>query len=351
MASPSTTGCRCRPTSRSWSRPTPRACTPWATPARSSAAPPPSRSWSARPTSPARRTWLVGFQRRILTDHADQIVGADSLVTTLKLDQNAAAAVPAEQRAAALAAAIAAIPKDVRINLVSDDHTATSINFNTKRLSISQLDTLIHQIKHEADAPDGVRLAAGGTVALGAAAISAITDNRTTIAIAGFIAVLIGLMVVYRSPRRAVMPVIPIILVTGWSSGVMWLFDIELNPLTAVMSALIIGVGTEFTVLLLERFWEELDRGVTRHQAIGRAVSRVGGSITASALTVAAGFGALTASSFPALRDFGKVTVIDVLLALVATLVIVPPLALWLTPRARATGSATERRELAGAQR
>ena len=40
---------------------------------------------------------------------------------------------------------------------------------------------------------------------------------------------------------------------TGWSSGAMWPLGMELNPLTAVMSALIVGVGTEFAILL-ERY-------------------------------------------------------------------------------------------------
>jgi len=53
-----------------------------------------------------------------------------------------------------------------------------------------------------------------------------------------------------------------------------------------------------------------------------------------------AGFGALLASSFPAIRDFGAVTVIDVLLALVATIVVVPPLALFLV---RGAGASQER--------
>ena len=53
-------------------------------------------------------------------------------------------------------------------------------------------------------------------------------------------------------------------------------------------------------------------------------------------LTVAAGFAALLASSFLAIRDFGAVTVIDVLLALLATIVVVPPLALYLVRRREA---------------
>ena len=176
-------------------------------------------------------------------------------------------------------------------------------------------------------------LAPAGTVNLAASVVGSMTDKRLEIAIAGFIAVLLGLLAVYRNWRRALTPVIPIILVTGWSSGAMWLLGMELNPLTAVMSALIVGIGTEFAVLLLERFWEELGRGVDPHEAMSRAVSRIGRAIAASGLTVAAGFAALLASSFPALREFGAVTVIDVLLALLATIVVVPPLALWLVRR------------------
>jgi hypothetical protein len=63
------------------------------------------------------------------------------------------------------------------------------------------------------------------------------------------------------------------------------------------------------------------------------AVTRIGRAIAASGLTVMAGFAALLASSFPAIREFGVVTVIDVLLALVATIVVVPPLALYLIRR------------------
>ena len=66
---------------------------------------------------------------------------------------------------------------------------------------------------------------------------------------------------------------------------------------------------------------------------MNQAVSRIGRAIAASGLTVAAGFAALLGSSFPVLREFGAVTVIDVLLALVATIVVVPPLALWLIRR------------------
>ncbi len=133
---------------------------------------------------------------------------------------------------------------------------------------------------------------------------------------------------------------IPIGLVTGWSSALMWVAGIDLNPLTAVLGALVIAIGTEFTVLLLSRYWEERGNGMPHALAMEKAVAKVGRAITASGLTVAAGFGALIASSFPALRVFGIVIVVDVVFALIVTVTVVPALVRWLDrggPGSRAT--------------
>ncbi len=281
--------------------------------------------------SPAVLGWIAQYETAEAKAHPE-IVSVTSLPAVLGLDSatpaNGAAATPA-----AMQAALAQIPAPILSSLISADHKSAAVTFNVKAMSISDVANLIEQLKADAKTPAGVTIAPAGTVNMAASVVGSMTDRRLGIAVAGFIAVFLGLLVVYRNWRRAITPVVPIVLVTGWSSGVMWLLGMELNPLTAVMSALIVGIGTEFAVLLLERFWEELGRGTEPRAAMDRAVSRIGRAIAASGLTVMAGFGALLASSFPAMREFGAVTVIDVLLALVATILVVPPLALFLVRR------------------
>jgi hypothetical protein len=278
-------------------------------------------------TSPAVLGWIADYETREMKAHSE-IVDVTSLPATLNLQPGTAA--PTQ---VAISAAIAQIPAPIRSGLISDDHESAALTFDVKDMSISQVADLIKTLQGEANAPAGVSIVPAGTVDLAASVVGSMTDKRLEITLAGFLAVFVGLLVVYRNWRRAITPVVPIILVTGWSSGAMWLLGMELNPLTAVMSALIVGIGTEFAVLLLERYWEELGRGVSPQEAMNQAVSRIGRAIAASGLTVTAGFAALLASSFPAIREFGAVTVIDVLLALVATIVVVPPLALWLIRR------------------
>jgi hypothetical protein len=271
--------------------------------------------------------WMAGFESREMQRHS-QIVGVTSLPTLLGMQPGSPT-----PNAQVVAGTLSQIPAAIRLSVVTDDHKAASLTFDVTEMSTADVATLIGSIQTDANAPTGVSVVPAGATNMAASIFQSLTQGRLQIALAGFLAVFVGLLLVHRSWRRAIVPVAPIVLVTCWSSGAMWVLGIELNPLTAVMSALIVGIGTEFSVLLLERYWEELGRGADRLQAMNRAVSRIGRAIAASGLTVVAGFAALLASSFPVLREFGAVTVIDVLLALVATIAVVPPLALFLIPR------------------
>jgi hypothetical protein len=232
---------------------------------------------------------------------------------------------------------LASLPQSVRDGLITPDRRAATIDFGVELIPVKDFDDLIDQIqgdlKYELQPPPGVTAVPAGTVTLAARAATVLTANRELITLVGVLAVTLGLLAVYRNLLRALMPVLPIGLVVGWSAGFMYLAGIDINPLTAVMGALIIGIGTEFTVLLLERYYEEKGKGAPPRDAMLTAVGRIGRAIGASGFTVTAGFATLIFSGFPALRDFGWVTVVTVLFALVSTLVVVPPVVVWLDER------------------
>ena len=123
----------------------------------------------------------------------------------------------------------------------------------------------------------------------------------------------------------------------------MYLAGIDFNPLTAVLGALIAGIGTEFTVLLRRQYDEERSEGLAPADAMHEASIKVGRAITASAFTVMGGFGALALSDFLLLRDFGIATLINVFLALAATLLLLPAITVLVDERllARASGLGT----------
>ena len=123
-------------------------------------------------------------------------------------------------------------------------------------------------------------------------------------------------------------------MIVGWSGGMMYLLGLKYTPLTATLGALIIGIGSEYTILLMMRYYEERGKGEMPYEAMRTAMVRIGRAILASGITTVAGFSALlSAGQFPILRDFGIVTVVAVAFALVSTLVVLPPLVVWVDSR------------------
>ena len=113
-------------------------------------------------------------------------------------------------------------------------------------------------------------------------------------------------------------------LATGWSSLVLWVAGVPLNPMSATLGALVIAIATEFSVLLSARYHEERSRGGTIGEALRRAYARTGTAVLASGITAIAGFAVLVLTDIRMLRDFGLVTVFDLAVALIGVLVVLP---------------------------
>jgi predicted RND superfamily exporter protein len=114
------------------------------------------------------------------------------------------------------------------------------------------------------------------------------------------------------------------------------------TPLSVTLGALTIGIGIDFSILHMERYYEEKAKGHPPVEAMRIATAKIGNAIFSSASTVIAGFGALAMSGFSILSNFGIVTIIDFTLALCSAFVIMPPLLVTLdTWRSKARGEAT----------
>ncbi len=79
----------------------------------------------------------------------------------------------------------------------------------------------------------------------------------------------LALLLVYRSWRRALVPLVPTVLATGWASLLLWLTGIPLNPMSAALGALTIAIATEFAVILAARFHEERRGGTESRRRCG----------------------------------------------------------------------------------
>lgn len=202
-----------------------------------------------------------------------------------------------------------------------------NIAFGIRVMPLDEQKTLIDAIRAEiADEPPppGVEARIAGLPALAADANEELSDSRYLLTLVGLAVVALVLLAVYRSAGRALVPLVPIALATGWSALVLWAMGISLNPMSATLGALVIAITTEFSVILSARFREERSAGQSVGEALRRTYSRTGAAVLASGITTVAGFAVLILSEIRMLRDFGIVTVVDLGVALVGVMIVLP---------------------------
>jgi hypothetical protein len=173
--------------------------------------------------------------------------------------------------------------------------------------------------------PAGVEADLTGTAVISTPSVIDQIESRDQITGYGVLAVFVLLLLYYRDPVKALAPLIPMLFVVGWQNIYMAAFDIRVSPLGASLGALSVGIGAEYTVIVMERYFEEKRRGADPLDAIETAGARVGKAITISGMTTVFGFSALTLSPFPIIGDFGYLTVGVIFLTLVAAITTLPP--------------------------
>lgn len=272
-------------------------------------------------TNPDTLEWMNRFGNQIVKQYKD-VEGVTSLPQLLQ-QMNGNRELTSDRKA--LANQIKQIPPTLLQSVVSANRHYATIQFKVnKDMASAQQLTLMNDITQHIDANDGIKVSPAGTQVMMLYGIDNISANHALMSIAGLSVIFIGLLLVYRRLKYALYPLVPIALVLGFSPGTLHAFDLSYNPLTIALSCLVLGIGTEFTILIIERFIEEEKKGLSAKEAIMVSLSQVGQAITVSALTVMIGFSTLLFVSFPVLRSFGITTVIDTLYSLICALTILP---------------------------
>ena len=294
-------------------------------------------------TDPATIEWMAGFKKRVLESSgfggenpsclqadvcpgpalSDFLVRGGETPTKERIEATLAALSPYALRQVA--------PLDVETGEVGNE---ALISFGIRAQSLEDQQDLVERVRDQVgEPPEGVEVELSGLSVIAAESASDLSSSRYWLTLAGLFAVGLALLLIYRSWRRALVPLVPTVLATGWASLLLWITGIPLNPMSAALGALTIAIATEFGVLLVGRFHEERRGGAEVEEALQRAYSRTGAAVLASGVTAIAGFAVLIASDIQMLRDFGLVTVVDLTAALVGVLLVLPASLLLLERR------------------
>ncbi|HEY2317284.1 MAG TPA: MMPL family transporter [Solirubrobacteraceae bacterium] len=281
--------------------------------------------------TPATVQWMINYEKQLLS-HFGYLeakgCGAATLCPALSLPDlfSTAGGSGGTLTQAQIGAFLSAVPSYFSQAVITPDHREATLAFGIRLMPLSRQEQVIQYMRSRLHPPAGTTAALAGLPVLAAEANASLssTGHRFLTLLAGLLAVALVLLAVLRRPGRALVPLAPIVMATGWSALVLFLIGIPLNPMSATLGALVIAISTEFSVLLSERYRQERAAGHDLPEALSRTYRSTGAAVLASGVTAIAGFGVLVFSDITMLRDFGFVTLIDLSVSLVGVLLVLP---------------------------
>jgi len=297
-------------------------------------------------TDPAVISWMSNYQQKVLRRFgydANESCTRAMLCPAFSLTDLLGTTNLGSRRA--IAQLLDSVPPYFSSTVLTPDRRHATLAFGIRLMPLDEQQHVVDQMRAGLDPPKGVHAALAGLPVLAAQANAQLssTGRRFLTLALGLAAVGLVLLAVYRRPRRALVPLVPIALATGWSSLVLFATRVPLNPMSATLGALVIAISTEFSVLLSERFRQERAAGHAIPAALARTYRSTGRAVLASGVTAIVGFGVLAFSDIRMLSDFGVVTVVDLTVALVGVLAVLPSV-LVLSERVSARSARRARR-------
>jgi len=221
---------------------------------------------------------------------------------------------------------MAQIPEETRNRYMSGRSEAV-IEFSTVDMESEVALSMVENMKRDLawnQPPPGISASITGMSEMFANLIEEISRGKIRMTVMAFGLIFAFLLLVYRKFGKAATPVIPIMMIVGWNGLIMYILGIDYTPMTAVLGSMTIGVASEYTILIMERVYEERAHGQALIPAIQHGVSQIGTAISVSGMTTVFGFAALTLSSFNIISNFGIVTVITVAFSLIGAIIVMP---------------------------
>ena len=183
----------------------------------------------------------------------------------------------------------------------------------------------------EEDLPDsgfaGAETSLTGGHILTVTTIDAIQSTQLKSTLISVTLAMLLLVAIYRHFGLGILNVLPVALATIWILGSMAVLSITLNVMTVMVTALTVGLGIDYAIHIIERYREELARR-SEKEALEATIHQTGSALLISGLTTVGGFAVLLLSPMPLVRNFGLLTALTIVYAVLIALLVLPSL-LW----------------------
>jgi RND superfamily putative drug exporter len=227
-------------------------------------------------------------------------------------------------------ASLGAVNGRVAPPVISKDHKAIQTVVGADLGFNSDIGGLVSTVKTAASKDSaGLKVYVGGPAANAADQIKIFKGIDTTLLYATLAVVIVLLLLTYRSPVLWLLPILSAGVALTVAQAVIYLLTQHANLTVngqseGILVVLVIGASTDYALLLIARYREELRRNADRHQAMAVALRRAGPAIIASGLTVVAGMLCLLAAESNDISGLGPVAAVGIAVGLLAMITLLP---------------------------
>jgi predicted RND superfamily exporter protein len=291
-------------------------------------------------TNPKVIPWMVAYQRKVLRRHGyteTKPCAAAELCPAVALADLFG---EGRQRSRTQTRRLLdQLPRYFTQGVISQDLRTANISFLIGHMSIDRQQDVIADMRRQLDPPAGVHASLAGETVLAADAADHGFNSRTLVLLA--LVLLFALLVAngvrtLRDIRArfgpALVSMVPVVIAVGWSALILVVLGIDLNPMSATLGALVVGLGGYGVIVLSDRYREARASGQPAAAAVTRAYGQ-GDVLLASGFVALIGFAILIVPDVPMLRSFGEIAVFDLAIVLAVAALVLPAALVWAEQR------------------
>lgn len=153
-----------------------------------------------------------------------------------------------------------------------------------------------------------------------------ISDNLSTLIPIMIFLLLLVLYLGFRHWAGVVFPMIVVSVSVIWVTGLMGIFGLEFDLLTGIMPVVLLALASADGIHLMKHYYEIRNDGESAQEATRQTFKQMGTPILLTTITTTVGFASLFVSDFSVIQQFGLLTAIGIILALIVTLTLLPAL-------------------------
>jgi len=212
-------------------------------------------------------------------------------------------------------------------------NTLSIINVDTNVVSDVDIGAVVGEVEGFYGSGSDVSYRSAGGLVIMSDIMGNMMDTQVQTTIVAMILCFLAVTFIMRSPLYGFLAILTVGLSISWEFLLLYLLGWQFDLFTIMISAMIVGLGIDFSVHIIERFREEIAAGKDTEEAIHIVITNVGKALLTATITTAGAFFIISMSMMPIVFRFGLLSGMVLIFSFLGALFVLPPILAWTNNR------------------